>query len=690
MSAAFALAASALVLAAPQSVSDRQLEAFEAKVIAELTVLAPAAVPDALAAGDAYRSRRWKEAIEGYGRVRAAAPRFSHALRRLCTAQAALGDRAAALPLCRAALEADPTSAANQSALATILTRGDPSFRPTPAEVSEARALAREALSSAPGDVSTAAIACQVALAAKDEQLLKDGSDRLSALAPGELATEYCALLGALVRNEFRNARQHLAAARTAGLDAGPANEFARVIDENEPAWSRWGPLAGLALVAWVAVLAALLLAGMVLSAVTLRSARKLATDGERAGQRGSGPLRRLYAAVLWLTCGVYYLSLPLVVLLVVGVSYGAWLAFGAIGRIPIKLAVLVLAMVVVSLWAVAKSLWASLVRAKAEDPGMRLSVVEHPRFKAALEQAASRVGTRPVDVVFLTPGTDAGVYEQGGLARQLTGRTERCLVLGVGLLDGMTQGQLKSVLAHEYGHFVNQDTAGGGFALAVRRSMLQMAAALAAGGAAAWYNPAWLFVTRFYNLFLRVSQGASRLQEILADRWAALAYGGKTFAAGLTHVVTRSVRFDKLADATLREVVEGGLPLKNLYQYAPATNVDEREIADEVGKALAAEPSPYDSHPRPADRIAWVGEVACAHGADLDAGAPAWSLFADRDALERRLTDVVRDDVAARHGVQIPAEVAPGSAAEAVLRSHQSDCVVYFGHADGYFLLFG
>jgi Zn-dependent protease with chaperone function len=264
------------------------------------------------------------------------------------------------------------------------------------------------------------------------------------------------------------------------------------------------------------------------------------------------------------------------------------------------------------------------------------------------------------VDTVFVTPGTDAAVYERGGLARQLAGRTERCLILGVGLLDGMTHAQLKSVLAHEYGHFVNKDTAGGGFSLAVRRSVLQMAEALAAGGAAAWYNPAWLFVTRFYNLFLRVSQGASRLQEILADRWAALAYGGRSFAAGLTHVVTRSIRFDKHADATLHEVLDGSLPLRNLYRYAPAKAVDEQEVAEEVAKALNAEPSPYDSHPRPADRIAWVGDVACAFEVDLEDGAPAWTLFADREELERRLTDEVRANLRARRGVEIPAEPLP------------------------------
>jgi Zn-dependent protease with chaperone function len=251
-------------------------------------------------------------------------------------------------------------------------------------------------------------------------------------------------------------------------------------------------------------------------------------------------------------------------------------------------------------------------------------------------------------------------------MARQLAGRTERCLVLGIGLLDGMTEGELKAVLAHEYGHFVNRDTAGGGLSLAVRRSVFEMAKALAEGGAAAWYNPAWVFVTRFHQLFLRVSQGASRLQEILADRWAAYAYGGGTFAAGLTHVVGRSIRFDKHADATLREVIDGSLALQNLYRYAPARSADEQEVVDEVAQAMNAEPSPYDSHPRPADRIAWVGDVACAHGTSAEDASPAWGLFADREALERRLTEEVRAGLKARHGIDIPVEAPPASGAAA------------------------
>jgi Zn-dependent protease with chaperone function len=653
----------AAVLAVASSPADRQQAQFEEKVLGELAAVAPGAMDDARAAGVAYHARRWQEAFDGYARVLAAAPGFAHALRRQCVARLSLQDRAGALPLCRAAVAAAATPV-NRMALAEALTQAGAGAEPSKAEVASGADHARKAFDADPGDVYVASGACEISLRASDLELLKRSADRLAQLAPGEVGTEVCGLFGALVRERFGEARRHLAAARAAGLDPRAAAELGGIVDRAEPAWSRYGWPALWAVLAWGALLALLLGSGVVLSALTLRGARRMTADRRPAAAGGAPVLRAVYRAVLWLTCAVYYLSLPLVVLLVLGAGYGAWLAFAAVGQVPVKLVLIVALVVLVSLWAVAKSLWASVFRGRSSDPGLRLDVAEHPRFGAALAEAAARVGTRPVDSVFATAGTDAAVYERGGLARRLAGRTERCLILGVGLLEGMTQGQLKAVLAHEYGHFVNRDTAGGGLALAVRRSVLEMARALASGGAATWYNPAWLFVTQFHKLFLRVSQGASRLQEILADRWAALAYGGARFAEGLRHVIARSVHFDRHAQATLREVMEGGLALRNLYRYVPARAADPGELAAEVEKELAAEPSPYDSHPRPADRIAWVEDLPPAHPDDAGADAPAWQLFESREALERRLTDEVRAAVAANHGVQIPAETPPSGEA--------------------------
>jgi Zn-dependent protease with chaperone function len=264
------------------------------------------------------------------------------------------------------------------------------------------------------------------------------------------------------------------------------------------------------------------------------------------------------------------------------------------------------------------------------------------------LNEVAGRVGTRPVDNVYMTPGTDVAVMERGSMFRQLTGRKERCLILGVGVLDDMKISEFKSILAHEYGHFSNQDTAGGGFAIAVRRSLFTFAENLARGGAAAWYNPAWLFVNFFYRVFLRISQGASRLQEVLADRWAAFAYGSETFERGLTHVLRQSVRFDHHAENTIQEVVEGRKPLPNLYTYRPTVRAQDTEVEQVVQEIINSPPSPYDSHPSPGDRFKWVRALG-AKGTGLKPGdgQDAWSLFSNPAQIQRKMTDLVRGNLA-------------------------------------------
>jgi Zn-dependent protease with chaperone function len=187
---------------------------------------------------------------------------------------------------------------------------------------------------------------------------------------------------------------------------------------------------------------------------------------------------------------------------------------------------------------------------------------------------------------------------------RRLRDQSERCLILGVGVLDGMTQGQFRSVLAHEYGHFLNEDTSGGRVALAVRNSLLALRQRLVQRGAASWFNPAWLFFQGFYRVFMRVSLGAMRLQEVHADRWAAFAYGSESLASGLTHVHCQEIRFDAHAKATLKEVIEAKLALSNLYSYRPQTPPQAEELHKAIEELMAQKPSPYHTVPCGSDRV--------------------------------------------------------------------------------------
>jgi Zn-dependent protease with chaperone function len=343
---------------------------------------------------------------------------------------------------------------------------------------------------------------------------------------------------------------------------------------------------------------------------------------------------------------------LPIVALAVVaGGAAFIYLCF-AVGQIPVKIVAIAVLIVVWTLVAIARSLF---VRARDEDPGEPLDLGDHPRLRAVLDEVAGRIGTRPVDAVYVSPFTEVAVLERGGLLRQFRGKSQRCLLLGAGVLEGMRVGEFKAILAHEYGHFQNEDTAGGGFALAVRRSLLAMAMHLARRGVASMLNPAWWFVRGFHAVFLRVSQGASRLQEVLADRWAAFAYGPAAFARGLEHVVARSVRFDAHIAATLDEVVPAKRPLHNVYAFEPQKAVDGKELEEAVHAAMHRASSPYDSHPSPADRIAWVEKIETAAAPPSEGDAEqVWGLLTSRDAIESSMTDVVRSRLA-KQGIELP-----------------------------------
>jgi Zn-dependent protease with chaperone function len=628
------------------------LAEYTMRIAAELRARDPEAA-EVFARANAARDRReWAEAERLYREVLRLEPGYVHATRRLCGVVLDQGRRAEALALCREALHAADIPENHEQLLWALLGKDEKS-RPTAKELREARGHANLLLSVPDPNGATLSPACAAAIELKDVAMLRRCVGRLEEVAPSEVETHFYEWFVAMSDRDFDAAEKALERAHSLGL---PEEQYASMkaeTDKARPWLPRLVPLAGAVLGAWGAGLLALFGLGLVLSRVALKVAQEppALQTGEPDGMAGS--LRRAYQAVLGASCVYYYLSIPIVLVLVVVGGGGLIYAFFAIGHVPIKLVLIVGVVVLVTVWAALKSLF---IRARDEDPGDRLEAGKHPRLRRVLDEVAGQIGTRPVDNVYMTPGTDLAVTERGGMVKQFQGTSERCLILGAGVLDGMKMGPFRAVLTHEYGHFSNRDTAGGGFALAVRRSLLTMAQSLAEGGAATWYNPAWLFLYGFHLIFLRISQGASRLQEIMADRWAAFAYGAKAFEQGLRHVVERSIRFQAHANATLQEVVDGKRALANLYSYRPSKAPAEREIVEAVEEAIHARPWPYDSHPSPVDRFALVNALRTDEARQsADAEQDAWCLFDDPAAVQCWMTDRIRANVERNHGVAIP-----------------------------------
>lgn len=390
----------------------------------------------------------------------------------------------------------------------------------------------------------------------------------------------------------------------------------------------------------WVGGFLFLVTLGLALSQLTLRAARKL--TGEQSGRSVglAAWLRKAYAVVLWLYCVYYYLSVPMIGLLVLGGAGAIMLGMLASGYIFPKLVIILLVVTVATLGALFSGLMA---RASDADPGIRLTLTEHTGLDRALTEVADRIGTAKVDHVFLTPGAEVGVFERGGLRHLLARRSERCLVLGAAVLSELDVREFKAILAHEYGHFSNRDTAGGTLAIGVRRAILTTAEGLAGSGVAAWWNPAWPILNALFRVFLVISHGASRLQEVQADRWAVFTYGSQAFAAGLLGVIRASASFSLRAQHVIQTHVEQRLPLANLYTAGSSFDASAT-LEEAIEAALDEAPSLYDSHPPPRERLA-TAETLAAPGAPpaADDNASAWSLLQQRERLEVELTHVIR-----------------------------------------------
>lgn len=591
------------------------------------------------AASDA---EKFEDALAEYERAASLLPRSAHPRRWACYQLAALERRSEAVARCEEALSLSATPE-NQSALASVL------LQPPQATGDLERALDLSRAAMARGSLSDLATRCEVLGAAHKDVEFRECTATLRARAPNSPSVFMLSVFAAADHDE---ARGYVERAKELGADPKQLAALEALLDEHTPTsakvW-RWGQRF---LLVWFALGVVVATLGLALSSATKRLAAQLPRGRNDPTPPRLVQLRAVYSGVLWLACLLFYLTLPLMVLSVVAFSGGLIYVMLLVGRIPIYI---VLALIVMASMTVIATLRSLFVEVDRSDPGDRLDLDQHPRLKGLLEEVAAKLETRPIDTVFITPGSQVAVFEQRSLGETLRGvDSARCLILGAAVLKGMKAIELKAVLAHEYGHFKNEDTAGGAFALAARRSLMTLIMSLASSGAATWYNPAWWLIRGFYALFLRVSHGASRLQEILADRWAAFAFGGAAFERGLTHVVRRSVEFSAVANAVLQEAVDEGHSIRNIYRKEPPSSFDPTTVEAEIEEELARPGTPLDTHPAPQERFALIRALDAPVAPTEADEAPAWDLFADRTALERELTRTLLDDLRVREGISL------------------------------------
>ena len=603
---------------------------YEAKLDAELRAKDPDAVPLFRKATEASDQGKLDEAATGFEAVRKLVPTFSPAARRLCYVEIARENRDRAISLCREALELDP-SADNRSTLALALEAGPV----TAPEHNEAMALLREATQQEPDNAAAQALLCKGAVDEHDALTARGCTDALLRLQPSEPYPHYYAAILAAVDHDYDKARKEAEIAHEKGISEERYHQLVMDIEEAEPWYQRGFARVWPVLVGWAAGFFLLVLIGLGLSAATAGGVAKLP---KKDRELPVGALHKVYRGVLTLVSFYYFVSLPIVAVVII--SFSALLVVGSVSatEIPVKAVIAVVLLSLYVLIAMARSL---RFDRDDVDPGLRIDLEDHEKLRDTLAEVAKAVGTRPVDEVYLVPGSVVSMTESGGFWKQARGRGARELVLGVAALDGLSLRAFKALIAHECGHFRHDRNAGGDLALSVRRSLDLAEAHMEENGISSSFNPAWWLVAGFREAFLRLSQGAVRLQEIVADQRAAKAYGAAELAMGLEHTTRRAVVFEAHAEAVFAQVEEKKSPLHNVYTYELAEPLDEDELAAKVDKMMSPLPEPFESHPRPKERAAWLAAMKVKGTAPEDAGL-AWALFGDREAIEEAMTVVL------------------------------------------------
>jgi heat shock protein HtpX len=343
------------------------------------------------------------------------------------------------------------------------------------------------------------------------------------------------------------------------------------------------------------------------------------------ADGRKAPSLAGRFAAAIALTVGFYALALAIALALIGGPVYG-WVEAGR-GNIWITVFGVVTGCTIL----------AAIVprRMPFTPPGPRIEPADQPRLLAAVEEVARETGQEMPGETYVTLEVNAAVTEvSNGLLR---GR-RRVLIVGLPLLQVLSERGFRGVLAHEFGHYAGGDTRLGPWIWRTRETIGRTIAQLMDDEDDSWSRRAVRAPFIWYGrAFLRITNTISRRQEFAADAIAARQVGRDAHVEALRRVHALAPGFDAYWGDEVVPLLSSGFRPPVLSGFAGFLRSErvERAAAAHLERELAeARADPYDSHPTLAERIAAVGD--CPPGPPDDT-PPASSMLVGEEALERR-----------------------------------------------------
>lgn len=291
---------------------------------------------------------------------------------------------------------------------------------------------------------------------------------------------------------------------------------------------------------------------------------------------------------------------------------------------------------------------WSILPRIdRFEPPGPEIDRAGYPALFREIDDLATLTGQRGPRHVYLVYEVNAFVTERGGFMGL---GSQRVMGLGLPLLQTVTVGELRAIIAHELGHFHGGDTRLGPWIYKTRGAIgrtivnLHNATTHAASidALAAVFGLVQLPFSWFGSLYMRITQAISRAQEYGADALAVQTVGAPALTSGLKKIAGAALAYQVFIRNEVDPLSEIGYmpPIGEGFRLfvAASAQLDEA-LAKAVDEQLATESQdPFDSHPPLRDRVAAAERLPSTIVAVDD--RPAIELVPDVAALDRLLLE--------------------------------------------------
>jgi len=302
----------------------------------------------------------------------------------------------------------------------------------------------------------------------------------------------------------------------------------------------------------------------------------------------------------------------------------------------------------------------------------IEITAAEEPRLFAFLCQLADEAGAPRPHRVFVSPRVNAAVFYDLSIFNLLF-PSKKNLEIGLGLVNVLTLGELKAVLAHEFGHFAQRSMAVGRWVYIAQ----QIAAHIIAkrdvlddflrGLSHFDLRLAWIgwvlslvvwsirsLLETAFNLVVLAQRALSREMEMQADLVAVSLTGSDALIHALHRIQAADEAWDRTLGFANGELAKGRVP-RDLFAVQSRVIERMRAILDNpaygalpvvpegppetrrVFKAeLAAPPRMWLTHPLNHEREDNAKRVYIAAPRDERS---AWELFSDPAALRERVT---------------------------------------------------